>query len=89
MKLRNNILNYSTLIKINKRYFSVIGLDMGGTNTCIAVMEPAGPRVIENAEGKIILKIYLLISFKSTPSYISINEDDSEYVAVDAKRIAI
>jgi molecular chaperone DnaK len=58
--------------------FSVIGLDMGGTNTCIAVMEPNGPRVIENAEG-----------LRTTPSYLSISEDGLEYVAVAGKRISV
>jgi molecular chaperone DnaK len=60
------------------KQFSVIGLDMGGTNTCIAVLEPNGPRVIENAEG-----------LRTTPSCISISEDDTEYVAVAGKRVAV
>jgi molecular chaperone DnaK len=58
--------------------FSVIGLDMGGTNTCIAVLEPNGPRVIENAEG-----------LRTTPSCVSIAEDGAEFVAVAGKRISI
>lgn len=47
--------NTSNKFHLNKqinRMFSVIGLDMGGTNTCIAIMEANGPRVVENAEGK-------------------------------------
>ena len=37
---------------INNKYFStLIGLNMGGTNTCIAIHESAGPRVIENSDG--------------------------------------
>ncbi len=51
---------------------------MGGTNTCISIMEPNGPRVIENAEG-----------LRTTPSYISISEEGEEFTAVAAKRIAI
>lgn len=35
-----------------KRFSSIISVDMGATNTCIAVLEAGGPRVIENAEGK-------------------------------------
>jgi molecular chaperone DnaK len=63
---------------IRRKLFSVIGMDIGGTNTCIAIMEPSGPRVIENAEG-----------LRTTPSYVSISEDGTEFTAVAAKRIAI
>jgi molecular chaperone DnaK (HSP70) len=35
-----------------KKFSSVISIDMGATNTCIALYESSGPRVIENAEGK-------------------------------------
>lgn len=32
--------------------YSVIGIDLGTTNSCVAIMEGNNPRVIENAEGK-------------------------------------
>jgi molecular chaperone DnaK (HSP70) len=33
-------------------YYSVIGIDLGTTNSCVAIMEGNNPKVIENAEGK-------------------------------------
>lgn len=47
--LRNNIFK---LNQFYKRFSSIISVDMGATNTCIAILEAGGPRVIENAEGK-------------------------------------
>ena len=59
--------------------FSIIGMDIGGTNTCMAILEPAGPRVIENSEGT-----------RTTPSYFtlqnSINKDENIIVAVNSKK---
>ena len=49
--LQNNIF---MLNKFYKRFSSIISIDMGATNTCIAILEAGGPRVIENAEGKIL-----------------------------------
>lgn len=50
---KNNIAYFKNyLIKNHLKRFSAIGVDMGATNTCIAIVEPSGPRVIENAEGK-------------------------------------
>lgn len=51
LKSFSNNSSFSGFTKALLKRFSVIGLDMGGTNTCIAVMELGGPRVIENAEG--------------------------------------
>ena len=39
--------------------YSIVGIDLGTTNSCVAVMESSNPKVIENAEGKLAL-----ISFK-------------------------
>ena len=69
---------FSNFNNIRRKLFSVVGMDVGGTNTCIAIIEPNGPRVIENAEG-----------LRTTPSYLSISEDGTEFTAVAAKRIAI
>ena len=33
-------------------FYSIVGIDLGTTNSCVAVMESGTPRVIENAEGK-------------------------------------
>ena len=48
---------------------------MGGTNAYVAILEPSGPRIIENAEG-----------LRSSPSVISIDEEGTEHVATAAKR---
>ncbi len=77
-KLKIHKSNFSNFLNIKRKFFSVVGVDIGGTNTCIAIVEPSGPRVIENAEG-----------LRTTPSYISISEDGTEFTAVAAKRIAI
>jgi len=47
--LRSNIYK---LDQVYKRFSSIISVDLGATNTCIAILEAGGPRVIENAEGK-------------------------------------
>jgi len=44
--------NFIKLNQLYKRFSSIISIDMGATNTCIAILEAGGPRVIENAEGK-------------------------------------
>jgi molecular chaperone DnaK (HSP70) len=61
IKFTNKLLqrNFRKFTKNQFKLFSAIGVDMGGTNTCIAIVEPSGPRIIENAEGKgINLNIY-------------------------------
>jgi len=43
----------NTFALYNQRSFaSIVGIDLGTTNSCVAVMESGVPRVIENAEGK-------------------------------------
>jgi len=41
-----------TIMQQNNRSFaSIIGIDLGTTNSCVAIMESGSPKVIENAEG--------------------------------------
>ncbi len=53
----------------------VIGIDLGTTNSCVAVMEGKNPKVIENAEGA-----------RTTPSMVAFTEDDERLVGLPAKR---
>ena len=56
----------------------VIGIDLGTTNSCVAVMDGGKPRVIENAEGH-----------RTTPSVIAITEDGERLVGQTARRQAV
>ena len=56
----------------------VIGIDLGTTNSCVAVMEGGEPVVIPNAEGS-----------RSTPSVVSFQKDGSRTVGQIAKRQAV
>ncbi|MEC7655573.1 MAG: molecular chaperone DnaK [Pseudomonadota bacterium] len=56
----------------------VIGIDLGTTNSCVAVMEGAQPKVIESAEG-----------FRTTPSMVAFTESDERLVGHSAKRQAV
>src|SRR5450432_1089540 len=56
----------------------VIGIDLGTTNSCVAVMEGATPKVIENSEGA-----------RSTPSIVAFTDDGERLVGQPAKRQAV
>ncbi|SVC02462.1 uncharacterized protein METZ01_LOCUS255316, partial [marine metagenome] len=53
----------------------IIGIDLGTTNSCVAVMDSKNPRVIENAEGA-----------RTTPSIVAFAEDGERLVGQPAKR---
>ena len=56
----------------------VIGIDLGTTNSCVAIMEGKDPRVVENAEGA-----------RTTPSIVAFTDDGERLVGQSAKRQAV
>ncbi|MBT9506713.1 molecular chaperone DnaK [Rhodoferax sp.] len=56
----------------------IIGIDLGTTNSCVAIMEGNTPKVIENSEGA-----------RTTPSIIAYQEDGEVLVGASAKRQAV
>jgi molecular chaperone DnaK len=56
----------------------VIGIDLGTTNSCVAIMEGSQPKVLENAEGA-----------RTTPSVVAFTDSDEKLVGQPAKRQAV
>ena len=56
----------------------VIGIDLGTTNSCVAVMEGGEPKVIANAEG-----------FRTTPSVVGFSRSGERLVGLVARRQAV
>eukprot|EP00451_Oxyrrhis_marina_P000011 CAMPEP_0204264802 /NCGR_PEP_ID=MMETSP0468-20130131/9241_1 /ASSEMBLY_ACC=CAM_ASM_000383 /TAXON_ID=2969 /ORGANISM="Oxyrrhis marina" /LENGTH=661 /DNA_ID=CAMNT_0051239691 /DNA_START=47 /DNA_END=2032 /DNA_ORIENTATION=- len=56
----------------------IIGIDLGTTNSCVAIMDGASPKVIENSEGQ-----------RTTPSVVALTEGGERLVGIPAKRQAV
>ena len=59
-------------------FSKIIGIDLGTTNSCVAVLEGSNPKVIENSEG-----------MRTTPSYVAFTDDGQRLVGAPAKRQAV
>ena len=56
----------------------IIGIDLGTTNSCVAIMDGAQPKVLENSEG-----------VRTTPSIVAFTESGEKLVGLPAKRQAV
>jgi len=56
----------------------VVGIDLGTTNSCVAVMEGKTPKVLENSEGA-----------RTTPSVVAFTSDGERVVGMPARRQAV
>jgi len=65
-------------LQSQRNFSSIIGIDLGTTNSCVAVMEGNNAKVIENAEGQ-----------RTTPSTFAFTDDGQRLVGIPAKRQAV
>src|SRR6056300_180972 len=56
----------------------IIGIDLGTTNSCVAIMEGSQPKVLENADGA-----------RTTPSVVAFTDDNEKLIGQPAKRQAV
>ncbi len=56
----------------------ILGIDLGTTNSCVAIMEGGQPKVLENKEGA-----------RTTPSIVAMSKSDERLVGLSAKRQAV
>ncbi len=56
----------------------IIGIDLGTTNSCVAIMEGSQPKVLENAEGA-----------RTTPSVVAFTDESEKLIGQPAKRQAV
>jgi len=62
----------------SRSFSKIIGIDLGTTNSCVAVMDGTQAKVIENEEG-----------MRTTPSYVAFTNDNQRLVGIPAKRQAV
>ncbi|MFH0988025.1 MAG: molecular chaperone DnaK [Parcubacteria group bacterium] len=77
--LRSLLDNQPTRQPANQYHMSkIIGIDLGTTNSCVAIMEGGQPKVLENKEGN-----------RTTPSVVAISKTGERLVGLSAKRQAV
>lgn len=75
IRLFNFLFILSPSLNSTKVQGSVVGIDLGTTNSCVAIMEGKNPRVLENSEGG-----------RTTPSVVAFTKDGELLVGLPAKR---
>ena len=68
----------SSFVNAAKETGDIIGIDLGTTNSCVAIMEGKNPRVIENAEGS-----------RTTPSVVAFSAEGERLIGLAAKRQSV
>jgi len=67
--------NKQVITQTSRNFAQIIGIDLGTTNSCVAVMEGNNAKVIENAEGQ-----------RTTPSTVAFADNNQRLVGIPAKR---